>query len=279
MKNGLRVVAVAAAMSILTRGISAFAAEAEPATIDDAKELAEKLDNPISSLISVPIQYNYDEKFGVNDDGKLNVLNIQPVIPFRLNDDWNLITRTIVPLIDANDVPTGTSKSGIGDTLHSDFFSPSKIGANGVIWGVGPVFLLPTATDDLLGGKKWGAGPTFVALRQKNGWTVGMLANHVWSFAGDDDRPDVNNTYAEPWIGYTTESAWTFEVSTELNYDWETHQWQIMPNSNISKLVMFGKRPVNFGAGVHYWAQSSEEGPEGFGARANVTFLLPKASQ
>jgi hypothetical protein len=167
---------------------------------DNAQDLAKKLSNPIASLISVPFQFNYDTGYGPNDGDKAYV-NIQPVIPFTLNDDWNLISRTIVPIAYQNDIagPSG-DQFGLGDISQSLFFSPSKPTANGIIWGVGPVLLLPTATDDLLGGGKWGAGPTAVVLTQRGPWTIGMLANHIWSFAGDDDRSDINSTFLQPFV-------------------------------------------------------------------------------
>jgi hypothetical protein len=163
-----------------------------PASAETDEELAKKLSNPIASLISVPFQYNYDSDYGLADDGKRSFINIQPVIPFDLNPKWNLITRTILPVIDQDDVPSGSGgKSGIGDVVQSLFFSPKAPTADGVIWGVGPVLLLPTASDELLGGEQWGLGPTGVALKQQGPWTYGVLANHIWSVAGDDDRVDL----------------------------------------------------------------------------------------
>jgi hypothetical protein len=138
------------------------------------------------------------------------------------------------------------------------------------------VFLLPTATDELLGGEKWGAGPTAVALKQSGPWTVGALANHIWSFAGDDRREDVNATFIQPFVSYTTKDAWTFNLNTESTYFWESHEWAAPINFNISKLLKIGKLPIQIGGGVRYWAASTEQGPEGWGARASITFLFPK---
>jgi hypothetical protein len=150
-----------------------------PAAASDSAELAKKLANPISSLISVPFQLNYDEGFGPSDAGKWT-LNIQPVIPFSLNEDWNIISRTILPVVYQESLATGIdSEFGLGDTLQSLFFSP-KDPVHGWIIGAGPVFLLPTATDTLLGSENFGIGPTIVALQQKKGWTYGVLANHIY---------------------------------------------------------------------------------------------------
>jgi hypothetical protein len=166
---------------------------------DDA-DLAKQLSNPIASLISVPFQFNYDRGYGPNDGYKAYI-NVQPVIPISLNDNWNLISRTILPIASQHDIagPSG-DQFGLGDITQSLFFSPAKPTESGITWGAGPVFLLPTATDDLLGGGKWGAGPTAVVLKQDGPWTVGMLVNHIWSFAGAHDRSDVSSTYLQPFI-------------------------------------------------------------------------------
>jgi hypothetical protein len=183
---------------------------------DQAAELAKKLANPIAYLISVPLQYNYDEYGGANDGAAVQRLNFQPVIPFSISEDWNLITRSIVPLVDQQDFPVSAlNESGLGDITESLFFSPNSPTAGGLIWGAGPVFLVPTATQDVLGTEKWGIGPTGVALKQDGPWTFGILANHIWSVAGDSDRDDVSATYLQPFFSYTTKTHTTIGVNSE----------------------------------------------------------------
>lgn len=240
-------------------------------------ELAKQLANPVAALISVPFQLNYDRDIGASDDGERWTLNIQPVIPISLNQDWNLISRTILPVISQDDVSRpGSDESGVGDVVQSFFFSPKAPTGAGWIWGVGPVLLLPTGTDDALTGDKWGAGPTAVALKQQNGWTYGALVNHLWSFAGSDRRRDVNATFIQPFLSYTTPAAWTYTVNSESTYDWKGRQWTVPINLQIAKVTKLGSQLVSIGGGVRYWAESPSTAPDGWAFRLTFTLLYPK---
>jgi hypothetical protein len=241
----------------------------------DAAALAKKLANPVASLISVPLQFNYDEGFGPKDAYKLT-LNIQPVIPVSLNDEWNLIVRTIVPVVYQDSPATGIDSSfGLGDTVQSLFFSPKAPTKGGWIWGVGPVFLWPTGTDDSLGSEKWGAGPTGLILRQEKGWTYGVLANHIWSYAGDGARNSVNATFVQPFLVYTFPTATGIGINTETTYDWSNEQWTVPINVFVNQVVKFGKQPVQFQVGPRYYAEAPDGGPE-WGVRFAITFLFPR---
>ena len=260
-----------------------FVAVSAPALAENAPgsgdaDLAMKLTNPVADLVTVPVQMTYDRNIGVRDDGWRLQTNIQPVIPFEFNADWNLITRTILPVIYQDDIaPRAGSQFGLGDINMSLFFSPKKPAAGGIIWGAGPVLLLPTATDDLLGAEKWGAGPAAVILTMRGPWTMGMLANHIWSYAGDSDRQDISNTFLQPFVAFTMPSAWTVSLQTETTYNWKTEKWSVPVNVALSKLVRWGKLPVSLQAGVGYWAESPDSGPDGFRYRLQANFVLPKS--
>lgn len=251
-------------------------AAAKPAE-SDAEELAKKLSNPVASLISVPLQSNFDARIGPDDDGFRYQLNVQPVIPISLGENWNMISRTIVPIVYQDDIfPGAGDQFGLGDITQSLFFSPKAPLFDFLILGVGPVFLIPTGTDELLGTEKFGVGPTVVALTQQGPWTIGILANHIESVAGDDDRADVSSTFLQPFVSYTTKTAWTFTLNTESTYDWEGEQWSVPVNAQVTKLLKIGGQAVSVGGGLRYWAESPESGPEGFGGRFIVAFLFPK---
>lgn len=251
---------------------------AEPAPAEHAAadtDLAQQLANPVANLISVPFQFNYDEGFGPADAGRWT-LNIQPVIPFSITENWNLITRTIVPVI-YQEAPADflDDEFGLGDTVQSFFFSP-KEPVGGWILGFGPAFLWPTGTEPTLRSEQLGVGPTAVALRQHSGWTYGVLVNHIWGVTEpDDEHQEVNATFLQPFVSYTFHTATTVALNTETTYDWTAEEWTVPLNLIVSQLVKIGGQPVQFGVGGRYYADVPDDGPE-WGVRFVVTFLFPK---
>lgn len=252
----------------------------EPAPAGDAEALAKKLSNPVAALISVPFQFNRDGDIGPLQDGERTFLNFQPVVPITLNDDWNVISRTIVPITFEQDeiFPGAGDQSGLGDIVQSVFFSPKEPTAAGLIWGVGPVVLLPTASDPLLGSDQWAVGPTAVGLKQAGPWTYGALANHLWGVKekGQDDRSELNATFVQPFVSYTTPTAWTYSLNSEATYDWHGADWAVPLNAVVTRLTRLGKLPVSVGFGLRYWVEHAENGPEGLGLRFVLTPLFPK---
>ncbi|MGB7755591.1 MAG: hypothetical protein WBL23_05965, partial [Salinisphaera sp.] len=222
---------------------------------------------------------NYDDGFGPpgHDNGYKFTLNVQPVIPVSISENWNMISRTIVPIVSQNDLyPGAGDQFGLSDTTQSLFFSPKALTASGWTWGVGPVLLIPTATDDLLGTGKWGAGPTAVALKQTaSGWTYGGLVNQIWSFAGDNNRKSVNSTYLQPFVAKGLGKGRTITANLESTYNWKGDQWTVPMNLAYSKVTRIGPQLVSFQGGARYYLEAPKYGPD-WGLRFTVTLLFPR---
>ena len=238
-----------------------------------AADLAKQLSNPIADLTSVPFQFNYDTGYG-DDDGARVTLNIQPVVPISLDEDWMLISRTIAPVIYQEELFEGDDDDfGLGDTVQSLFFSP-RDPVDGWILGAGPVLLLPTGTDPQLRSEQLGLGPTAVALRQDGPWTYGALVNHIWGVT-DSNSPDVNATFLQPFVSYTWPTATTLALNMEMTYDWEAEETTLPLNLMLTQVTTMGGQPVSVQGGFRYYADSPPGGAE-WGLRFAVTFLFPK---
>jgi len=255
------------ALALAGAPLAAFAA-------DDADELAKQLSNPVASLISVPLQFNYDD---LDSGGSRTWLNVQPVVPISIGENWNMISRTILPITYQDDIfPGAGSQFGTGDITQSLFFSPKQPTAGGWIIGVGPALLVPTASDDLLGTGKWGIGPTAVVLKQTSaGWTYGALVNHLWSFAGDSDRSDVSSTFLQPFLTKGLGQGRTFSLNFESSYNWKAEQWSVPLNVGYSKVSRIGSQMVSYQGGVRYYFESPDGGPD-WGLRFSFTLLFPE---
>lgn len=242
-----------------------------------ADELAKQLANPVASLISVPMQLNYDSGGGIEDDGSKFLLNIQPVVPLSISDSWNLISRTIIPIVSQQDyVDDGSlSQSGLGDIVQSVFFSPKEPTANGLIWGVGPAFLVPTASEEVLGADQWAAGPTAVVLMQKGKLTYGALTNHLESVSSDESKPDISATFLQPFINYSVGGGLSYAINIEATYDWENEQETVPLNLMVTKVSKWGNQMVSYGGGVRSYISAPEGAPD-WGLRFVFTLLYPK---
>jgi hypothetical protein len=246
---------------------------ATPPAANEAAELAKKLANPIASLISVPFQNN--TFYGIGPmKGTQNVMNFQPVIPIKLNEDLNLITRYIIPIITQYDI-TGenTSQSGLGDALVSAFLSPSKT-HNGLTWGVGPAFSIPTATNTYLGTGKFGIGPTAVILKQANGFTYGALINQIWSVAGQSDRAAVSQLFAQPFFTYNWKSGAGIGVVGAITQNWETKTNATTITVPFSGITKFGKQIIQLAVGPQFPVSGNPIAD--FGWRAQLVLIFPK---
>ena len=256
-------------------GVSAQAPGADPtpkSATDQATALAKQQQNPISSLISVPLQGNWD--FGLGDrDATGTLFNIQPVVPFGVSRSTNLILRVILPL--ASQPGSGEVRvNGVGDVVMTAFFSPAKSGR--LTWGAGPVVLLPTATTNALGSEKFGVGPSAVVLTQPGPWTIGLLFNHIWSTSGANDREDVSSTFLQPFVNYNLGNGLAVGAVFEATANWNADEhWTAPLVFTVSKVARLGNRPVNFVAGAGP-TLASPEGGSTWRFRFMAVFLFPR---
>jgi len=274
MVTTLRLFTVAVVLAGLLAGASARAAE-EATSSDSAEALAKKTQNPVADLISVPFQSNFNFNTGPNER-MVYVLNVQPVIPIRLTDDWNLITRVITPIIDQPSVAPGIDNaSGLGDINPSLFLSPAK--SEHLIWGVGPTFTFPTASNRLLGSGKWSMGPTGVALLSQGPWVVGALANNQWSYAGWGKK-SVNQFLVQPFLNYNFSKGWYLTSAPIITADWTADQkWTVPVGGGVGKLWRVGKvgLPINTQIQAFYNAERPDFASD-WSLRVQVQFLFPK---
>jgi hypothetical protein len=310
--------------SVVLLGMSAVA-QGDPSNVTPAAEssggdaeaaaLAKAAQNPISSMISLPIQYNLNlgaDRYELESDGFLlrglvrrwldeengpdgilrlrlgnrflrrsiekhnrtqHVVNIQPVYPVTLGN-VNLINRLILPVL-YQPVGKDDGEFGLGDAQFTTFFSPAEAGK--IIWGIGPAFSIPTATDDVLGTGKWSAGPSVVVLTMPGRWVLGALASNIWSFAGDSDRPDVNSMLIQPFVNYNFQKGWYFSSSPVITANWESdsdERWTVPMGGGIGKIFKVGKQPMNAQVGAYYNVEKPEGGAD-WNLRFQLQFMFP----
>jgi hypothetical protein len=251
-----------------------------PAAAVNSDELRKAAQNPIASLISVPVQNNSNFNIGP-DDRTQNVLNIQPVIPVRVSENWNLITRIITPIIyqPIGSQPVNQGANGLGDINPSFFLSPAK--PHKIIWGVGPTFILPTATNPVLGQGKWSMGPTIVVLSQPGHWTIGALVNNVWSVGGQSTRLNVNQMLFQYFINYNLKKGWFITWQPIVTANWEatnSGRWVVPVGGGVGRIMKLGFQPVLlttqfYGNAVH------PPGSSPWNMKLQISFLFPKLTK
>jgi hypothetical protein len=257
-----------------------------PPSDEDARtlDLAKKTQNPIADLISLPLQNNLNFGYGAKDaphsSSTQYVLNIQPVVPVKVAEDWNLITRPIIPVIRQPDLINGGEIWGLADIQLQTYLSPS--GTDKVTWGVGPVLQFPSATNSRkLGTQKWSAGPGAVVLTQPGKWVIGALANNLWSFAGDSDREDVNLMTIQPFVNYNFEKGWYVSASPIITANWEAHRsdntWTVPVGGGFGRIIRIGKLPVNLNVqAFDNVVKPDDDATADWTLRLQVQFLFPK---
>ncbi len=265
--------------SIASFALSACALATLPAHAEmSAEELAKLAQNPVGNLISVPFQNNTNLNFGP-EKGTQNILNIQPVIPISVNDDWNIITRTILPVIwNPSLGPGDSATSGIGDTVLTAFLSPAKPGA--WIWGAGPVVQLPTNSNAELGNKNWGLGPSAVVLHLEKGspWVYGVLANNIWSLSSNEQGGSYSTGLIQPFVNYNFPGGLYLVSAPILTVNWNAdsgQKWTVPLGGGIGKIFHFDKLPVNTQLSAYYNVVTPDFGPN-WQIRAQVQFMFPK---
>jgi hypothetical protein len=287
-----------ALIQIVLPTTQAQAIEQERPTAEDSGGLQKATQNPVSGLISVPIQSNTN--FGVGPfDRSQNVLNIQPVIPISLNHSWNMIIRWVAPIIwqpapgtanlevfgieentpaflAAQDVQAHAGVFGIGDMTPTFFLTPAK--SHKLIWGAGPMLVLPTATGRVLGQGKFSAGPSIVAVVQPGHWTLGALVNNVWSIGGQSGRANVDQMTFQYFINYNLKKGWYVSVSPIINANWKAasdNVWTVPVGGGVGRVLRLGFQPVNVSA-AFYGNVVHPRGGSPWGMRLQIAFLFPK---
>ena len=266
-----------------------------------AGDLQKATQNPVASLISVPIQNNSNSGIGPFDRTQ-NVLNIQPVIPIRASENWNLIIRTIAPIIwqpapgtanlevfgieentppylAAQAVQKSAGVFGFGDMTPTFFLSPAKPGK--LIWGAGPVFVLPTATSKVLGQGRLSMGPSIVALVQPGKWTLGVLVNNVWSVAGPSDRSDVKQMTLQYFVNYNLKKGWYLSFAPVITANWQAsggNVWTVPVGGGVGRILRLGFQPVNIAAQFYGNAVHPQNGSN-WSMRLQIAFLFPKLTK
>lgn len=273
LKRSIQTLTVAAA------GLLAFSSPVVMAASD--QELAKKSQNPVAKLISLPFENNINGDYGPNDSTQ-NVLNIKPVIPQAIGEDWNWIHRTIFSVVSQPGLPNNSNvnrTNGLGDTTYQGFLSPSSPGS--IIWGVGPSVQVPTHTDEVLGNKNWAAGPAVVVLTMPGPWVLGGVVSQIWDFAesgNDGSDADISLMVAQPFVNYNFKSGWYLSTAPVISSNWEANssdKWTVPVGGGIGKIVRWGKQPINLKLAYYYNVEKPEVAAD-WDLQLTAIWLFPK---
>lgn len=259
-------------LSFAFLGLAAFPAHAQ----QSKSELAKQAQNPLAKLISLPIEYDVNYKLGPDNNKTQSVIKFQPVLPIGLNDDWNLITRMVMPITSQTSFGDIDGTFGLGNTTLTGWLTPAKPGV--FTWGVGPSFYFPTATDNLLGPEKWGAGPSVLFIYKPGNWVIGTLFAQIWSFAGDSDDEDVSEFTFQPFISYNLKDGWFLTTNPIFSANWEAddaNTWTVPLGGGFGKVFHIGKLPVKAQAVSYYNVAKPEFGSD-WSTQFQVQFLFPE---
>lgn len=268
--------AARAAYSVVLVAMTAVCGSVLPASAQESSELAKQAQNPIAKLISVPFENDFNPETGFRREDSY-VLQMKPVVPISLSEDWTVITRTIIPVIQLPALAPGVKgETGLGDIQESLFLSPAKAGP--VIWGAGPVVSFPTATEDILGTGKLSLGPTAVVLRSTGHWLFGTLIQNLFSVEGPSGRADVDQLLMQPFVNYNLRHGWYLTSSPIITANWEKgpeERWLVPVGGGIGKIVHLGKLPVNMYA-QYFRNVERSGGTTPWSVRFQMQFLFPK---
>jgi hypothetical protein len=248
-------------------------------------DLAKAAQNPVANMVSLPLQYNYYAGGGLGSTSQM-VLNLQPVLPLEIGNDWLIVSRTIVPFTNVPFVPfTDVSllrdtvrARGIADIQEQAFFTGAKPGK--VTWGIGPVFSFPTATNNVLRTGQWGLGPTAVALVMPGPWVIGTLVNNLWRIGGAVHGTRLNTFTVQPFINLNLPHAWAISTSPLMTSNWSAprgQRWTVPLGAGFSKVAHIGEQPMNFE--IQYYRNAKRPRIAGSnGLRLEAAALWPTAA-
>lgn len=250
-------------------------------TVGTAQEQATILEKVILGIRSVPITLDFDHGIGSDGKGSRQTLKVQAIVPFPINDRYSVVSRTIIPYVHQENVVTGSGEeSGLGDITQILYFTPNKRFAtkNGTAigWSLGGALLLATGGDTYLSAGQWAAGPSAAFSLGGKKWNAGFIGHHIWSFAGDADRPRLNRTVLQPAISYRINETYTASLTSDGYYDWDIKDWSVPLMLSLHRRGRIAGKLVNVSGGIRYWVDDSALSPKGVGLRFNITFLVPK---